>query len=175
MSVEKLPFLTAVGLLFLSIGYAELGDGSGNVMPSPIACMNCTFCQYPCHSLPPPPPPSGPFYEVPPQPPEGNPSPPFGPFYGVPPQPPSGPIYGVQPPPSPQLGQGNYPPTPCVPCYHYPPTPNGYVPFGCSATSPLHFPFVSSKDSILLQCYVLDCIESRPNKVAIFSCFGGMG
>lgn len=126
LAKAKLLFLIAIWLSVLNLGCSESGEVSGDVMPSPVACLNCTICQYPCHT-PAPPLPGYPSYGTPPPP------PPLSDY----------PSYGALPPPPlppPQLPiEGGCPPTPVVQCCQYPaPATYGYVPYNnYSASSPL--------------------------------------
>lgn len=115
MVLAKVLFLIAIWLSLLNHGCSESGDVSKDVMASPVACLNCTICQYPCHT-PAPPVPGYPSYGTPPPPPP--PLPDF-PLYGAPPP----------PPPPPQQPKGGCPPTPVVQCcQNPPPATNGYSP-----------------------------------------------
>lgn len=128
LAKAKLLFLIAIWLSLLNLGCSESGEVSGDVVPSsPVACLNCTICQYPCHT-PAPPLPGYPSYGTPPPP------PPISDY----------PSYGAPPPPQ-QLPTGGCPPSPVVQCCQYPPpapATYGYVPYNnYSASSPLPFIF----------------------------------
>lgn len=122
MFLAEYVFLIAIWLLSApKLGCSASGEVPGDIIPSPIACMNCTFCQSLCNT-PAPPPPSGypSSYETPP---------------------PPTPTYEAPLLPPPQLpAQGNCPTTPVVQCCQYPPpTTYGYVPYdNYSASSPPH-------------------------------------
>ena len=123
MSCAKLKLMFVIVFWFsalISLGCAW--ESSGDAMPSPTACLNCTICPYPCHPLPPPD--------------SGTPS------YGAPPPPslPGYATYAPPPPPPPSLPgypQGKCPPTPGVQCCQYipPAPPYQYVPYGNHAHS----------------------------------------
>jgi hypothetical protein len=129
LAKAKLLFPMAIWLSVLNLGCSEFGEVSRDVMPSPVACLNCTICQYPCHT------PAPPSYGAPPP----LPPPPLSnyPSYGAP----------SPPPPPPQLPtEGVCPPTPVVQCCQYPPPATyGYVPYNnYSASSPLPIFFFPS-------------------------------
>ncbi|KAG2678246.1 hypothetical protein I3843_12G137200 [Carya illinoinensis] len=125
MFLAEYVFLIAIWLLSApKLGCLASGEVPGDVIPSPIACMNCTLCQSLCQAPAPPPPSGYPSYETPPPP-----APPLS----------DQPTYEAPPPPPPQLpAQGICPPTPVVQCCQYPPpTTYGYVPYdNYSASSP---------------------------------------
>ncbi|EXB36061.1 hypothetical protein L484_018218 [Morus notabilis] len=109
MISAKLVFIIAVCLSAFSLCCAW--ENSGDALPSPTPCFNCTMCQYPCLSPPA----------------SGNPS------YGAPPPPPPelpGLPADIPLPPPQQPWQGKCPPTPIQCCQYTPPPPYGvYVPY----------------------------------------------
>ncbi|KAL0000537.1 hypothetical protein SO802_014318 [Lithocarpus litseifolius] len=128
MFLAKKLFLIAIWLSSPNLGYVASRKVSKDAIPSPIACMNCTICQYPTPCNTPPPPLSG---------------------YPSPPPPP---LSDYSPPPPPPPAQGKCPPTQDVQCcqspppstYQYPPPTYEYVPYNnFSASTPLPTPFFS--------------------------------
>ncbi|KAK7302278.1 hypothetical protein RJT34_13164 [Clitoria ternatea] len=117
--MHSTKFLQVVVLRLLVFNILAF-EASGDVTTSPIACLNCSKCEYPCQ----------------------QPSPPI--TYGAPPPPPPPPsgysIYGAPPPPLPQeKDHTKCPPaaaagveccTPPVPYTPAPPNPYTYVPYG---------------------------------------------
>ncbi|KAJ1441236.1 hypothetical protein SESBI_01371 [Sesbania bispinosa] len=105
-----------VVVLWLSLSnfaFEASGDISGDVIPSPnpIACVNCSKCEYPCQ----------------------QPSPPLP--YGAPPPPSGYSIYGAPPPPQ-EKDNTKCPPaagvqccTPPAPYTFSPPNPYTHVPY----------------------------------------------
>ncbi|KAB1215100.1 hypothetical protein CJ030_MR4G016275 [Morella rubra] len=138
MVLAKHLFVIALCLSVSNLGCSATGEASGDVLPSPSACTNCTLCQYPCHT-PAPPLPDYPLYGTPPLPPPPPPS-----LAEYPPYETSSPPPPPPPPPSQLPAQGNCPPTTVVQCCQYPPPiAYGYVPYNnYSASCPSSVSFI---------------------------------
>ena len=104
MSCPKLVFLVALWLSISSIIVAETPNPLDDNIPSPVACFNCSLCEYPCDPSPPATPAFQPF-APPPPPPSSMPVP-----SNCPPSPPS--QCCQVPPPGP-------PHAPNIPYYNY--------------------------------------------------------
>lgn len=106
-SMAKLMVLVSLWLSVSNIIGAETANPSDDNIPSPVACFNCSLCEYPCNPSPPPPPASQSFAPPPPPPVQSN-------------CPPLAPAQCCQfPPPNPSTNMPPPNPSNNMPYFHY--------------------------------------------------------